>query len=110
MFPDRPSTEASLSIGVLTIGEYEKGIANLPDDEPRRPAPPALRDGLIARFGDRLLPVSADTVVRRWGVISGSVERRTGHLPPGRAQAGLDVGASPFASLSAARPVNWNRR
>ncbi len=93
----------------MTIGEYGKGIANLPDDEPRRPALLALRDGLIARFGDRLLPMS-DTVVRRRGVISGSVKRRTGHLPPGRAQDGLDLGASSFASLSAARPVNWNRR
>ena len=26
--------EASLFISVLTIGEYEKGITNLPDDDP----------------------------------------------------------------------------
>lgn len=73
--------EASLFISILTIGEYEKGIAHLPDDDPRRPSLLALRDGLIARFDDRLLPMP-DAVVRRWGVISGSVKRRTGHPPP----------------------------
>ena len=70
--------EASLYLSILTIGEYEKGIANLPDDEPRRPS---LRDSLLARFDERMLPVS-DPVVRRWGVISGLRRRETGHPPP----------------------------
>jgi len=39
------------------------------------------RDSLAARFADRLLPVS-DAVVRRWGLISGTVRRQTGHPPP----------------------------
>ncbi len=41
----------------------------------------ALRDGLIGRFGERLLPVS-DAIVRRWGIVSGDVRRDTGHPPP----------------------------
>ena len=73
--------EASFYSSVLTIGEYEKGIANLPDDEPRRPTFMTLRDSLLARFGERLLPVS-DPVVRRWGAISGLCRRETGHPPP----------------------------
>lgn len=73
--------EATLYLSILTIGEYEKGIANLPDDDPRRPSFMTLRDSLVERFGERLLPVS-DAVVRRWGVISGHVRRRTGHPPP----------------------------
>ena len=73
--------EATLFISILTIAEYEKGIPNLPDDDPRRSSLLALRDGLIARFDDRLLTVS-DAMVRRRGVISGSVKRRTGHPPP----------------------------
>ena len=73
--------EASFYSSVLTIGEYEKGIANLPDDEPRRPTFMTLRDSLLARFGERLLPVS-DPVVRRWGAISGLCRRATGHPPP----------------------------
>ena len=73
--------EATLHLSVLTIGEYEKGIANLPDDEPRRPAYITLRESLIMRFADRTLPVSNATV-RRWGVISGHLRRQTGHPPP----------------------------
>ena len=73
--------EAALHLSILTIGEYEKGIANLPDDEPRRPSFITLRDSLIERFGERLLPVS-NAVVRRWGVISGHVRRDSGHPPP----------------------------
>ena len=73
--------EVNFHLSILTIGEYEKGIANLPDDDARRPTFMTLRDGLIARFGERLLPVS-DPVVRRWGVISGHVRRETGHPPP----------------------------
>lgn len=73
--------EASLHLSILTIGEYEKGIANLPDDDPRRPTFMNLRDSLVERFGERLLPVS-NFVVRHWGIISGQVRRETGHPPP----------------------------
>ena len=73
--------ETTLHLSILTIGEYEKGIANIPDDDPRRPTFVTLRDSLVGRFGDRLLSVS-DPVVRRWGVISGHVRRETGHPPP----------------------------
>ena len=73
--------EATLHLSILTIGEYEKGIANLPDGEARRPSFVVLRDSLIERFGERLLPVS-DAVVRRWGTISGHTRRETGHPPP----------------------------
>jgi toxin FitB len=73
--------EAALHLSILTIGEYEKGIANLAEDDPRRAVFTNTRDSLAARFADRLLSVS-DAVVRRWGAISGAVRRRTGHPPP----------------------------
>lgn len=73
--------EATLYLSILTIGEYEKGIANLPEDEPRRAVYMNTRDSLAARFADRLLSVS-DGIVRRWGTISGAVRRQTGHPPP----------------------------
>lgn len=73
--------EALFHISILTIGEYEKGIANLASDDPRRLAYAGLRDQLLARFSSRVLPVS-DAVVRRWGVISGTVRRLTNHPPP----------------------------
>jgi predicted nucleic acid-binding protein len=73
--------EAMLYLSILTIAEYDKGIANLPDGDPRRIAYMTTRDSLAARFAARLLTVS-DAIVRRWGVISGTVRRNTGHPPP----------------------------
>jgi len=73
--------ERTLHLSILTIAEYDKGIANLPNDDPRRTTYMNTRDSLAARFADRLLPVS-NLAVRRWGLISGTVRRQTGHPPP----------------------------
>ena len=73
--------EATLYLSILTIAEYDKGVANLADNDPRRSDYMNTRDRLAARFAARLLPVS-DQVIRRWGVISGTVRRDTGHPPP----------------------------
>ena len=72
--------ESALYLSILTIAEYDKGIANLADDDTRRTAYAAARDRLIDRFAGRVLPV-ADPVVRRWGVLSGTIRRDTGHPP-----------------------------
>ena len=63
------------------MGEYDKGIAKLPDDDPNRARYIAARDGLEDRFAGRILAVSNE-IVRRWGVISGLIRRETGHPPP----------------------------
>lgn len=73
--------EQRLFLSILTIGEYEKGIANLPPEHRDRGRFMAVRDGLLARFAGRVLPVD-DAVVRLWGEISGAVKRTTGHPPP----------------------------
>lgn len=73
--------ESLLFLSVLTLGEYDKGIHNLPDDHPNRLRFIAARDGLAARFSDRTLSVG-NAVVRRWGAISGTTKRLTGHSPP----------------------------
>jgi toxin FitB len=73
--------ESRLFLSVLTLGEYDKGIHNVPDDHPNRKRFIASRDALAARFVGRILSVS-DATVRRWGVISGTVKRLTGHAPP----------------------------
>ncbi len=73
--------EATLHLSILTIAEYDKGIANLPDGDPRRIVYMTTRDSLAARFSTRMLPVS-DTIVRRWGAISGAVRHDTGYPPP----------------------------
>jgi toxin FitB len=66
---------------MLALAEYDKGIHDLPDDHPNRPRFIAARDGLADRFAGRIVSVG-DAVVRRWGVISGTIKRLTGHSPP----------------------------
>jgi predicted nucleic acid-binding protein len=72
--------EPRLFISVLSLGEYDKGVHNLAPDHPDRSRYIAARDALAGRFAGRVLPVS-DPVVRRWGEISGSVKRASGHAP-----------------------------
>ena len=73
--------ESRFFLSILALGEYDKGIYNLPDDHPNRPRFIAARDGLAARFAGRIVSLG-DAVVRRWGVISGTTKRLTGHSPP----------------------------
>lgn len=73
--------EVTLYLSILTIGEYDKGIANLTDDDARKPGYAAARDALADRFSDRLLSVG-NPVIRRWGTLSGTIRRDTGHPPP----------------------------
>lgn len=73
--------EDTLYLSILTLAEYDKGIANLADSDPNRSRHIATRDALAARFRGRILPL-VDSVVRRWGVISGRIKRDAGHPPP----------------------------
>ena len=73
--------EQRLYLSILTLGEYEKGLHNLPEDSAIRPRIECALATLEARFAGRLLPVS-NAVVRRWGAISGTVKRATGQTPP----------------------------
>jgi predicted nucleic acid-binding protein len=73
--------EDRLFISVLTLAEYDKGIANLPDDDANRYRYKAATDALEARFSGRIRSVT-DPIVRRWGEISGRVKRATSHAPP----------------------------
>jgi toxin FitB len=72
--------ERALFLSILTFGEFEKGVHNLPPDDPNRLRHTATRDSLAARFDTRVLPVS-DSVILRWGAISGKVKRVRGHAP-----------------------------
>ncbi|MDG3443183.1 type II toxin-antitoxin system VapC family toxin [Nitrospirillum amazonense] len=73
--------ERKLFLSILTLGEYEKGIHNLPEDDARRVQIGITRDGLAHRFQGRTLSVS-DAIVRRWGIVTGTVRRLTGHPSP----------------------------
>lgn len=72
--------EDLLFMSILTLGEYDKGIHNLAVEHADRSRYIAARDALEARFEGRILSVD-DNIVRRWGEISGSVKRQTGHAP-----------------------------
>jgi predicted nucleic acid-binding protein len=73
--------ERRLYLSVITLGEYDKGIHQMPEDAPQRARYAANRDAIEARFGARILPVS-DRVIRRWGRLSGRIKREAGHPPP----------------------------
>ena len=74
-------TEADLYISVLTLAEYDKGLHNLPAGAVARGRIAASIVALEARFAGRILSVD-DATVRRWGLISGTVQRLTGRAPP----------------------------
>ena len=59
-------TDAFLS--VVTIGEIERGIAELADAEFARTLSTWLED-LLRLYADRVLPITAD-IARRWGRLS----------------------------------------
>ncbi|MGH6884899.1 MAG: type II toxin-antitoxin system VapC family toxin [Geminicoccales bacterium] len=72
--------EHSFHISVLTLGEYDKGIHNLPTGSLLRMRTEADLRALESRFARRVLPVS-DPIVRRWGRLSGEIQRTTGRAP-----------------------------
>jgi toxin FitB len=73
--------EARLFLSILTLGEYDKGLANLVADDPRRGVIAAGIAALEVRFVGRVLPLTG-SIVRRWGTISGLVKLRAGQTPP----------------------------
>ena len=77
----RTLPETRLFISVLTLAEYQKGIANLDPGNPAALRYEAALAALTARFRGRILPVS-DAIVHRWGHISGTVKRLTRQSPP----------------------------
>jgi toxin FitB len=72
--------EHRMFLSVLTLAEYDKGIANLTAEHPERSHYIAARDALESRFAGRILSVE-DAIVRRWGQISGATKRQSGHSP-----------------------------
>jgi len=66
--------ENQLYVSVLTLGEYDKGIHNLPPGNRLRMRIEADLVPVEQRFAQRTLAVT-DTIVRRWGRISGEILR-----------------------------------
>lgn len=64
-------------LSVLTLGEYDKGIHNLPDDHPNRLRFIAARDRLASRFAGRILSVAMGSCA------AGARFREPSNEPPG---------------------------
>jgi predicted nucleic acid-binding protein len=73
--------ERRFHLSVLTLAEFDKGIAHLPESDAARTIYAARRDSLERRFAGRVLSLD-DQTVRLWGEITGRVKRETGHPPP----------------------------
>jgi predicted nucleic acid-binding protein len=72
--------ETTMYLSVLTLAEYDKGIHNLPPEDPDRTKYIAALGALEARFSGRILSLD-DAIVRRGGMISGELKGRSGHSP-----------------------------
>lgn len=72
--------ENQLYLSVLTLGEYDKGIHNLRPGNRLRMQIEADLILVEQRFAKRTLPIT-DAIVRRWGRISGEIQRATGRAP-----------------------------
>ena len=73
--------EERMYLSILALAEIDKGIHNLAAEDPARSRYVGTLSALEARFDGRILSVT-DSVVRRWGAISGTIRRDTGHPPP----------------------------
>ncbi len=71
--------EESLFLSVLTIGEIEKGVARLPASK-RKANLEAFLENLVTRFDRRIINLDAATL-RRWGRLTGSLEKKGRVLP-----------------------------
>ncbi|MEE8535072.1 MAG: PIN domain-containing protein, partial [Kiloniellales bacterium] len=77
----RPQDEDRLFISLISLGEYDKGINNLPVGSPARGRIEAAVAALEARFSGRVVSLD-DATVRRWGRISGTMQQANGKIPP----------------------------
>jgi len=72
--------EEAMHVSVLTLGEIQKGIAKLADRPRRETLQSWLDVELRQRFGERVLPVTAE-VALAWGQIQGEAEQDGKPLP-----------------------------
>ena len=67
--------EETLHTSAIVLGELARGVARLEDGSKKRRLGAWLHGDLRARFGDRVLGVSAE-VALKWGELSGAAARR----------------------------------
>jgi len=73
--------EEKLFLSVLTIGELQKGISKLPDDNPRKEdLQQWVEHDLMERFEGRILTIDVDIAIA-WGNLQGAAEQTGESLP-----------------------------
>jgi toxin FitB len=72
--------EEKLFLSVITVGEIQHGIEKLPASTRKNELQTWMNDRLVARFGERILPLDTQTLLR-WGTLTASMERSGQPLP-----------------------------
>jgi toxin FitB len=66
-------TPEQVFLSVLTIGELKKGIDKLPNSSRKAALDQWLREDLLVRFENHILPIDTDTVLL-WGTMNAQLE------------------------------------
>ena len=72
--------EDELCLSVITVGEIKRGIEKLADSQRKHDLAAWLEDDLLARFGDRILPIDVP-VMLVWGQLGSDMEKRGKPMP-----------------------------
>lgn len=72
--------EADLHLSVITVGEIRQGIAAMPDSKRKLELDRWLRQDLMQRFAERLLPFGV-AEADRWGELCGAAQRAGAPVP-----------------------------
>ena len=72
--------EEKIYLSVITIGEIKKGIEKLPDSRRKSELTEWLKDDLLVRFKDKILPIDTE-VMFVWGELAASLERQGRKMP-----------------------------
>lgn len=72
--------EEKIYLSVITIGEIKKGIEKLTDSRRKGELTEWLKDDLLARFKDKILPIDTE-VMLVWGELTASLERQGRKMP-----------------------------
>jgi toxin FitB len=72
--------EDKLYISVITIGEIQRGVERLPATQRKNELLAWMNNGLIERFGQRILPLEAATMLL-WGALTARLEASGRKLP-----------------------------
>jgi toxin FitB len=67
-------------ISVVTVGEIQKGIDKMPASKRREALLAWLKEDLLIRFQDRLLPLETGEMLT-WGALMGRLEAKGGPMP-----------------------------